>query len=152
VRNILLLLMLGMSFSLPSYCGELTADESAVWELEKAYYQYAEKNDPEGYLELFDENVIGWPALDKAPKGKGNVSQWISLVHQHPSEAWKYEIERLAIHSFEDVVVVHYLLRDFFVSAESGEEIRSASYRISHTWQRRGDFWQIISGMGAVQN
>lgn len=144
--------MLGTSFSLPAFSDELTTDESAVWKLEKAYYQYAENNDPEGYLTLFDENVIGWPALDKAPKGKGKVSQWISSVHQNSSEIWKHEIERLAIHSFEDVVVVHYLLRHFFVSAESEEEIRSARYRISHTWQRRGDSWQIISGMGAMQN
>jgi hypothetical protein len=54
-------------------------------------------------------------------------------------------MNRLAIHSFGDVVVVHYLLREFAVSADSGEETRSDAIRISHTWQ-------IISGMSGVQD
>lgn len=127
---------------------ELSANEREVWELEQAYYRFAEANDPESYLELFDEDIIGWPTQDPQPKGKDKVSQWIGMVHADPAELWRYEIEREAIHDFGDVVVVHYRLRDYFVSADTLEVIREDRYKISHTWMRRGDTWKIISGMG----
>ncbi len=101
------------------------------------------------YLSLFDEHVIGWPALDNRPKGKSHVSQWITTVHADASQTWNYELNRLAIKAFGDVVVVHYLLRDYFTSAESGNELSSNLYRISHTWKRYGDEWKIVSGMGS---
>lgn len=150
MRKIIVLLSCALCFSNSASSDELNADESTVWKLEEAYYQHAKANDPESYLTLFHENVIGWPAMDNAPKGKDQVSQWIAAVHAKPSEAWDYELQRLAIQSFNDVVVVHYLLRDFAVSAETGEEIRSDTFRISHTWQRRGNSWKIISGMGGT--
>ena len=128
--------------------GDLTPDERAVWELEQSYYRFARNNDPESYLSLFHDDVIGWPTMDQLPKGKDKVSQWIGAVHSDPSRVWHYDIERLAIHSFGDVVVVHYRLRDYFVSAQTGEEISSEHFRISHSWLRVGDTWQIVSGMG----
>lgn len=129
----------------------MTAEEE-VWALEEAYYQHASNNDPAAYLTLFHDKVIGWPALDRRPKGKEKVSQWIGMVHANPDEKWRYEIERLAIQSFGDVVVVHYRLRDYFVSARTGEETRSQDYRIAHTWLKRDGRWQIVSGMGGKFN
>ena len=131
---------------------ELAADEQAVWELEEAYYRFAKANDPVSYLTLFHEDVIGWPTLDPLPKGKDKVSQWIGIVHSDTSKEWNYEIERLAIQSFGDTVVVHYRLRESFVSAQTGEELSTDSYRISHTWLRVGETWQIISGIGGRFN
>ena len=49
-------------------------------------------------------------------------------------------------------VVVAQVIGVFAISAEAGNEIRSDTFRISHTWQRHGDTWQIISGMGGVQD
>ena len=137
-------------FPFRAWSGDLNADEEAVWALEEAYYQYAKNNDPQGYLSLFSDQVIGWPALDTRPKGKDRVSQWIGDVHSNPEEVWQYELERLKIQSHGDIVVVHYRLRDYFISAMSGKELSSADYRISHTWLRRDGRWQIISGMGGT--
>ena len=131
---------------------QMTPEEAEVWDLELAYYEYAAANDPEGYLSLFDDGVIGWPAPDAEPKGKDRVSQWIAAVHADPSQIWSYELERRAIRSFGDSVVVHYVLREAFRASTSGEELRSAEYKISHTWQRRNGKWRIISGMGAVRS
>ena len=131
---------------------ELSEESFEVWEAEKAYYQYAAANDPQGYLSLFDENVIGWPTFDPQPKGKDRVSQWIAMVHANPAELWRYEIERLAIQSHGNVVVVHYRLREWFESAESGEELRPQEFRITHTWMRRDGAWKIIAGMGGIFN
>ena len=144
----LLILCLGFATTVVG-AEDLTSDELAVWELEESYYRFAKNNDPESYLSLFHDDVIGWPTHDPAPKGRNKVSQWIGAVHSDPAKDWNYEIERLAIQSFGDVVVVHYRLRDYFVSTESGEEINSQEFRISHSWLRVGETWQIISGMGA---
>jgi len=142
------LLVLGASGAL----AQMTESEEAVWRLEEAYYRYVETNDPEGFRALFHEDIIGWPALDPVPIRKNRVGQWIAAVHENPAEVWRYELDRQAIEAFGDVVVVHYFLRDYFVSAESDEEIRSEQFRISHTWKREGDSWQIISGMGGRLN
>ena len=131
---------------------ELTPVERAVWELEESYYRFAKNNDPVSYLSLFHEDIIGWPTMDPLPKGRDNVSQWISAVHSDSSRVWNYDIERLAIHSFGNVVVVHYRLRDYFVSAQTGDEISSEDYRISHSWLRVRETWQIVSGMGGKFN
>lgn len=150
MRTVLCLIAASSLLVTHAHSDDLTLEERQVWELEEAYYQFAQDNDPEGYLALFSDEAIGWPALDSHPKGKDKFSQWISIVHANPAEVWRYELERRAIQSFGDVVVVHYRLRDYFVSAESGEELRSENYRISHTWLRRDGHWQIISGMGGT--
>ncbi len=130
----------------------LAPDEAAVGALEQAYYQSVVNNDPNAYLSLFHEDSIGWPAMDSLPKGRDKVSQWIAAVHADPRKEWGYEINLLAIQSFGSVVVVHYRLREFFLSAETREQISADEYRISHTWLRVGDTWQIISGMGGRFN
>ncbi len=131
---------------------DLDQAEREVWALEEAYYQYALNNDPEGYLNLFSDDALGWPTMDPLPKGKDKVSQWIALVHANPDELWRCEIERLAIQSHGDVVVVHYRLREYFVSADDGRELRPAEYRITHTWQKQDGRWQIVAGMGGHFN
>ena len=146
---IALVLMLGTAVA---GAEELAPEEQAVWELEESYYQFAKNNDPVSYISLFHENIIGWPTMDSLPKGRDRVSQWIGAVHSDSSRVWNYDIERLAIHSFGNVVVVHYRLRDYFVSAQTGEEISSEEYRISHSWLRVGETWQIVSGMGGKFN
>ena len=153
MRTGLALITLICILATSAFSEELTAEEQEVWALEEAYYAFAKNNDSEGYLRLFNDSVIGWPTMDPLPKGKDKVSQWIATVHSNPEEEWQYEIELLRIQSFDaDVVVVHYRLRDYFVSAASGEELRSESFRITHTWLRRDGRWQIISGMGGRFN
>ena len=127
---------------------QITPDEKLVWQLENSYYQYAKENNTAAYLSLFHEDVIGWPASNPEPKGKDQVSQWISLIHAVPSEEWNYELRLHRIKSFDNVVIVHYSLREFFISSESGNETKSSTYKISHTWLFDNEKWQIIGGMG----
>ena len=139
-------------FSLNSFADDLAPDEAAVWALENVYYQSVLNNDPDTYLSLFHEDSIGWPAMDPLPKGRDKVSQWIAAVNADPAKRWGYKIDLLAIQSFGEVVVVHYRLREFFLSATTSEELSSDEYRISHSWLRVDDTWQVISGMGGKFN
>ena len=105
MRMILSVLSIGICLPIAALSDELTGSEATVWKLEEAYYEYAKANDLDSYLALFDENVIGWPAFDQSPKGKSQVSQWISLFHAEPAEIWNYELSRLAIQSFGDAAI-----------------------------------------------
>ncbi len=123
------------------------ADEDAVWKLEEAYWEYVKSNDTDGYRTLWDEKFIGWPGFSKSPLGKENIADWIGPLHTDPSLIYDYELTKGAVRSFGDIVVVHYLVRDHLRSSETGEETNIDLARITHTWQRRGDSWQIITGM-----
>jgi len=73
-------------------------------------------------------------------------------LHANPKERYDYELTKKAVRAFCDVVVTHYLVRDFFRDAGSNEIVRELdTYRITHTWQRRNEKWQIITGMSGAQ-
>ena len=61
-------LLTGMLLSFSAQLDELSADERGVWKMEEAYYEFAKANDPKSFLALFDEDVVGWPALDKVQR------------------------------------------------------------------------------------
>lgn len=128
------------------------ADVLAVWHLEEAYWEYVKANDLEGYRTLWDERFVGWPGFSDSPLGKAQIADWIVPLHANPKERYDCELTKKAVRAFGDVVVAHYLVRDFFRGAENGEVVRELdTYRITHTWQRRGDTWQIITGMSGAQ-
>lgn len=127
-------------------------DEQAVWDLEMAYWEYVKSNNTEGYLTLWDDGFVGWPGFSESPVGKDEIANWIGPLHENPEESYDYELTRKAVRSFGDVVAVHYLVRDFMRSASTGEIVRPLdTYRITHSWQRNGDSWKIITGMSSSQ-
>ncbi len=151
MRKIFVILVMSLFVS-ASGIAEEASDEKAVWNLEEAYWKYVKNNDIKSYLTLWDERFIGWPGFSKTPMEKADVSNWIPPLHKNPAEPYDYELTPKAIRSFGDVVVVHYLVRDFYRSPGTGEIVRPLDeYRITHTWQRRGKTWQIITGMSGAQ-
>lgn len=84
-----------------------------------------------------------------APVEKQNIANWIPLLHADPSQIFRYELKREAVRSFGDVVVVHYSVRGYWISAKTGNDLNEWIEKFTHTWQRRGDSWQIITGMAA---
>jgi ketosteroid isomerase-like protein len=149
MRNVRLMVMLGFLMSLPAFADE-AADEASVWKMEEVYWIYVKTNDPTGYLSLWDDRFVGWPSFSNTPREKAGIEQSIALLHVNPAEVYDYELTREAVHAFGDVVAAHYLVHAFCRSPETGEIIRDlGNTRITHTWQRRGDSWQIITGMAA---
>jgi len=130
---------------------KMTADEQAVWKLEEQYWVYVKNADIEGYRTLWDDRFVGWPSFSQTPLGKGSISDWIPPLHADPKQKYDYALERMAVRSFGDVVVTHYLVKEQWVSAETGQVIRSDAARITHTWQKKGTGWVIITGMSSAQ-
>jgi hypothetical protein len=68
-----------------------SAEETTVWELERAYWRYAEANDLTSYLSLWHENFLGWPRL--AWRKTMTDEQWVAL-NAADDETWYNTLER----------------------------------------------------------
>jgi ketosteroid isomerase-like protein len=124
--------------------------EQTVWDLEEQYWVYVEKADIEGYRTLWDESFVGWPSFSTSPVGRESIGNWIDQVHSDPSLTFDYQLRKMAVRAFGDVVVTHYQVSNTWTSKE-GQIARKMSARITHTWKKKGDTWVIISGMSALE-
>ncbi len=125
--------------------------EAQVWNLEKAYWEYVKTNDLEKYRALWHEDFLGWPFVSSAPLRKDHITDWITSNTSKGVRLQSYSIERLAIHVTGDVAIDHYRIKATWANNE-GAEVRTDAFRITHTWIRTHDNWQIIGGMSAPVN
>lgn len=143
------MLVLWCSLAMTALAGP-AEDEAAVWKLEEDYWTYVKAQDLDSYRTLWDERFVGWPSFSALPLGKDRIGEWIPPLHQDPSKKLDYELKREAVRSFGDVVVAHYLYRTIHRDAKSGNVVDQGKWtRITHTWQRRGESFQIVTGMSA---
>jgi len=125
--------------------------EAQVWNLEKAYWEYVKTNDLEKYRALWHEDFLGWPFVSSAPLRKDHITDWITSNTSKGVRLQSYSIERLAIHVTGNVAIDHYRIKATWANNE-GAEVRTDAFRITHTWIRTHDNWQIIGGMSAPVN
>jgi ketosteroid isomerase-like protein len=125
--------------------------EAQVWNLEKAYWEYVKTNDLEKYRALWHEDFLGWPFVSSAPVRKDHITDWITSNTSKGVRLQSYSIEQLAIHVTGDVAIDHYRIKATWANNE-GAEVRTDAFRITHTWIRTHDNWQIIGGMSAPVN
>jgi hypothetical protein len=142
-----LAMLLILSFPLAAFPADLTEDEQSVWDLEVAYWEYVKANDIPGYRSLWDERFIGWPGFSEQPLGKENIHEWVT-DHRDPGIGVEYELTLGSVRAHGNIVAAHYLVRYSRRSPETGEMIGDEIVsRITHTWQRQGDTWRIVTGM-----
>ena len=128
-----------------------TNDESQVWNLEKAYWEYVKANDLEKYRALWHENFLGWPYVSSAPVRKDHITDWIVMNTSKGMALQSYSIEQLAIQITGDIAVNYYRIKMNWAN-DQGRETRNDAIRITHTWIRTHGTWQIIGGMSAPVN
>jgi len=151
MRKSITTIFVSLLFISPAFSDE-ASDIKDVWELEHNYWEYVKSNDIESYLSLWDNEFIGWPGLSETPQGIQNIAGWIAPLHENSSQFYDNSITHMGAQTFNNVVVVHYLNRAFRRSTEMNEIVSEITVsRVTHTWQRRGDTWQIITGMSASQ-
>ena len=126
-------------------------DETQVWELEKAYWEYVKANDLEKYRALWHEDFVGWPFVSAAPVRKDHITDWITANTAKGITLQSHLIEQLAIQVTGDIAIDHYRLKATWANSE-GVEARTDAMRITHTWIRTHDTWQILGGMSAPVN
>jgi len=134
--------------------GELTPSKresesvDQVWGREDEYGRYAEAGDIDAYRSLFHDKFIGWPCDQAHPKRKAGVGAWVREVRDQKIEVTS-EVTREGAEDFGDVVVVHYRVAEVATYPDGHTEGEGEESRITHTWMRTGDTWQIIGGMCA---
>src|SRR5216117_3317743 len=126
-------------------------DEAQIWSLEKAYWEYVKGNDLEKYRALWDVDFLGWPFVSSAPVRKDHITDWITANTSKGVRLQSYSIEQLAIHVTGDVAINHYRIKATWAASDDSE-VRTDVLRITHTWVRAHDTWQILSGMSAPVN
>ena len=126
-------------------------DETQVWRLEKAYWEYVKGNDLEKYRALWHENFLGWPFVSSAPVRKDHITDWITANTSKGIKLQSSSIEQLSIQINGDVALDYYRINASWANG-GGAEIKTDKFRITHTWIRTGGTWQIIGGMSAPVN
>src|SRR6266545_7171840 len=126
-------------------------DETQVWSLEKAYWEYVKANDLEKYRALWHENFVGWPFVSPAPVRKDHITDWITSNTSKGITLQSYSIEQLAIQVTGDIAMDYYRIRATWADS-AGAKVRTDRMRITHTWTRTHGTWQIIGGMSSPLN
>ena len=126
-------------------------DETEVWNLEKAYWEYVKSNDLEKYRALWHQDFVGWPYVSSAPVRKDHITDWITMNTSKGVKLESYSIEQLAIQVTGDIAINYYRIKVTWATSE-GVEARKEAFRITHTWSRSHGTWQILGGMSAPMN
>jgi len=128
-----------------------TKDETQIWNLEKAYWDYVKANDLEKYRALWHEHFLGWPYSSASPAHKDHVTDWITANTSKGVTLQSYDLEQVAIQITGNIAENHYRIKMTW-SGPNPTDFKTETLRIHHTWIRTGDTWQIIAGMSAPLN
>ena len=140
-----------VAFASTAIAQDTAKDEAQVWRLEKAYWEYVKSNDLEKYRALWHEDFVGWPLVSSAPVHKDHITNWITANTSKGIKLQSYSIEQLAIQVTGDIAINHYRIKAKWVTSHKAEA-RTDALRITHTWIRTNETWQIIGGMSAPVN
>jgi ketosteroid isomerase-like protein len=134
-----------------AFAQDSARDEAQVWNLEKAYWEYVKANDLQKYRALWHENFLGWPYVSSGPTGKDHITDWITANTSKGVKLRSYTIEQLAVRVTGDIAINHYRIKANWAADETAN-VRTDALRITHTWIRTHDTWQILGGMSAPVN
>jgi ketosteroid isomerase-like protein len=126
--------------------------EQEIWNLENAYWEYVKANDLEKYRALWHEDFVGWPFISPEPVRKDHITDWITNNTSKGLKLRSYSIEQLAVRVTGDVAIDHYRIKANWADGNTGKVARTDALRVTHTWIRNNDTWQIIGGMSAPVN
>ena len=144
---------IGLFLALVATCfGQTSAkEETQIWQLEKAYWEYVKANDLEKYRALWHENFLGWPFVSPAPVRRDHITDWITANTSKGISLHSYLIEQLAIQVTGDIATNYYRI-NFTWANSANTEVKTDNMRITHTWIRLHGTWQIIGGMSSPVN
>jgi ketosteroid isomerase-like protein len=123
-----------------------SASVSAVWALEDAYWRYVKAGDVENYVTLWHPDFIGWPCDQPHPMRKASIGDWVRKVRDEKIVA-AISLTHEGAQAFDDIVVVHYSFTNVSTFPDGRVEGAGVRRKITHTWMRAGDTWQIVGGM-----
>lgn len=126
-------------------------DEAKVWQLEQSYWEYAKALDVAGYKTLWHKDFVGWPSTASAPMGKDHIGDWVEEDRVAQNKLQCYKLEHAGFTQAGDIAVAYYYLTEHWID-QGGNTTKGQprTIKVTHTWLRTGDSWQIIGGMAGV--
>jgi ketosteroid isomerase-like protein len=146
LRRIVILFSVAL-FAAVSGFSQQSDHEKAVWKLESSYWDDVKALDLDSYRALWHENFVGWPYSNSQPARKDHITDWIK-AHTDTGEtlAW-FELKQADSRATENLVVTEYWLTSLWADkAGHGDPI---TQRVTHTWIKTANGWEIIAGMSA---
>ena len=120
-------------------------DEQRIWERERAYWHYVEKNDLAAYAKLWHEDFLGWPSISAKPVRKDHITDWITSQTSKGTIFKAGELKPAALKVTGDIAFACYWITFRWVDKEGNGTTHT--FRITHAWVRNGNEWRIIGGM-----
>jgi ketosteroid isomerase-like protein len=117
-----------------------------VWDREEEYDGYVKAGDVENYKRLWHKDFIGWPCGQDHPVGKTSIGKGVQEIRDNKIVV-ESTMTREGAQDFGDVVVVHYSCTEIDTYPDGRVEGHGKQFKITHTWMKVGDTWQIIGGM-----
>src|SRR5215831_14257598 len=150
-RHMLRTIVLFLALASSAFGQTSANEETQIWQLEKAYWEYVKANDLEKYRALWHENFAGWPFVSPTPVRKDHITDWITSNTSKGINLQSYSIDQLAIQVTDDVAMDYYRIKATWANS-AGAEVKTDRIRVTHTWLRTHGNWQIVGGMSSPVN
>ncbi|GAC1653480.1 MAG: hypothetical protein NVS9B15_14160 [Acidobacteriaceae bacterium] len=121
--------------------------ERTVWEKEEANWRFVQTKDRDAYVGLWDDRFVGWPRLEPEPIHKNT-----SFGSLEGRKLLDYQLEPVSVREYGDSVVITFYRVTIHSTDQTGADERTIGARLTHTWMKTPQGWQIIGGMSAEDN
>jgi hypothetical protein len=145
-RAFVIVSMLGLCAAIPSFAQQ-TENEKVVWKLENSYWEYVKALDMDHYKALWHENFVGWPYSSSQPARKDHIMDWIANYTNRGARMQWYSIKEGDSQETENLMVTDYWLTSLWADKTGHGEPFT---RVTHTWIKTANGWQIIAGMSVL--
>jgi hypothetical protein len=128
----------------------LSPAEQAAWKGEETYWQFQKTDERNAFLALWDERFVGRPRRTSVPVDKDKMRE--DLNRAPDRKVLDYKLEPLSVREYGGNVVITLYRATVCSTDNSGKDEQTRSYRLTHTWMKTGQAWQIIGGMSSADN
>ena len=99
---------------------------------------------------LWDERFVGWPRRTSVPVDKDKMRE--DLKRAPDRKVLDYKLEALSVREYGGNVVITLYRATVHSTDNNGKDEQTRPYRLTHTWMKTGQAWQIIGGMPSADN
>lgn len=127
--------------------GATNSDTEQVWAGEQAYWRDVKTHEVTDYLALWSDDFNGWPISDEHPIHRTDIAAFVTK-NGSLSQVASYELHRESVEAHGPAIITYY--RVTVRRRNPRGSLTPTTYRMTHTWMKRGGRWQIVGSMSAV--
>lgn len=145
--RVAVLLLLASSIGKAQQGARSVSDADQVWSAEEAYWRCMQAHDVEHFVALWSDDFVGWPLRKKHPIHKAEIVSDFKSGTSPLARAIAYELHRESVEMHGSIGITFYRVEIHQRNADGS--VLTNTRRLSHTWMKNGQVWQIVAGMSA---